>query len=109
MFTLTRQEEQVLLFLAAITLIGLGINFACKTNVRVEKFIKVDARLTKIDLNKASLIDLERLPGVTPKLAKKIIDFHQAQGRFSNIEELKEIKGIGDYRYERLKDLFFVE
>ncbi len=109
MLNLTLQERKVLLFLMSVALVGIGINFAVKVNSHITKLIQVDSRITRINLNQASLEDLLSTPGITPKLAKNIVAYRNTRGAFKDIEELKEIKGIGDYRYEKLKDLFFVE
>jgi competence protein ComEA len=109
MLNLTLQERKVILFLFSVALVGWGINFALKVNSPVTKFIQVDNHITKININKANPQDLLSTSGITPKLAKDIVAYRNTKGTFRDIEELKEIKGIGDYRYEKLKDLFFVE
>lgn len=109
MFNLTLEERKVVLFLASAVFLGLGINFAIKINSRVTKFILVDKRITKIDINKAGFQDLLGAKGISRKLAQDIIAYRNTKGAFKDIEELKEVKGIGDYRYEKLKSLFFVE
>jgi len=109
MFNLTPQERRVVLFLISVALLGLGINFALKVNSRITKFIQVDKHITKININKANLQDLLSTSGISLKLAENIVTYRNTKGSFRDIEELKEIKGIGDYRYEKLKDLFFVE
>ncbi len=109
MFNFTPQERRVIVFLTSVALLGLGINFALKVNSRIIKFIRVDNHITKININKANLQDLLGARGISPKSAKNIVAYRNNRGAFKDIEELKEIKGIGDYRYEKLKDLFFVE
>ncbi|WP_308187978.1 helix-hairpin-helix domain-containing protein [Pseudonocardia sp. ICBG1142] len=59
----------------------------------------------KIDLNTATLSDLDALPGVGPVTAKKIIDWRSANGRFSRVEQLREIDGIGERRFAQLQEL----
>lgn len=109
MFGFTHQERQVILFLSAMALLGLGINFGLKINPRLEKVIKVDKEITKLDINEVGPEDLLHLEGLRANLAKKIIAYRNSHGRFKDLEELKEIKGIGDYRYERLKELFYIK
>ncbi len=62
----------------------------------------------KININKCSQIDLESLPGIGPVLAERIIDYRNSNA-FKTIEELKEVSGIGDKKYEALKDLITVK
>jgi len=109
MFAFTPQERKVILFLASVALLGLGVNFTVKVNSRAKRFVQVDNRITKINLNKAGLEDMLSVRAISLKLANSILAYRNAKGSFSDIEELKEIKGIGDYRYEKLKDLFYVE
>jgi len=109
MLNLTPQERWIVLFLINMALLGLGINFAMKTNSRITKLIQADNHITKININKANLQELLSTPGITPKLARNIVAYRNAKSEFRDLEELKEIRGIGDYRYEKLKDLFFIE
>lgn len=58
-----------------------------------------------LDLNRATMADLEELPRVGPVTAQKIVDFRQQHGRFDSVEQLKEIAGIGDRTFEQLAPL----
>lgn len=111
MFNLTYEERRVILFLGIIALIGLGISYAVKINPAAEKIIKVnpDSKITKLDINRFSRGDLHNLRRISPKLGQKIIEYRNSHGPYENLEQLKEIKGIGDYRYEKLKELFYIE
>lgn len=107
MLELTPQERKTILFLTAVALAGMGANFILKVNSRAEKFIILDARQTKMDINRATLEDLLRSGALPEKLAKKLIDYRNERGAFSGLEEIKEIKGIGEYRYKKLEEFFF--
>ena len=61
-----------------------------------------------INLNTATLADLDTLPGVGPVLAQRILDARTAQGGFQAVSDLRKVDGIGDARYEQLKDLVTV-
>lgn len=63
----------------------------------------------KININKATQTELETLPGVGPSLALKIIKYREQNGKFSNIEQLKNVSGVGESKYEELKDLIKVK
>ncbi|MBP2366692.1 ComEA family DNA-binding protein [Pseudonocardia parietis] len=62
----------------------------------------------KVDLNRATAADLDTLPGVGPVTATKIIDWRAANGRFSRVEQLREIDGIGERRFAQLQPLVTV-
>ncbi len=109
MLDLTQQERKVILFLISVALVGLGINFVVKTNSRIERFVKADAEMLKININQATLEDLVGTKVVSAKLAAKIIEYRSSHSPFKELGDLKEIKGIGDYRYEKLKEIFYVE
>ena len=55
-----------------------------------------------IDLNAASEADLERLPGVGPGMAQRILDFRQQNGAFHSIDDLRQVGGIGEKRFARI-------
>ncbi|MFI0236132.1 helix-hairpin-helix domain-containing protein [Streptomyces sp. NPDC016845] len=58
-----------------------------------------------IGLNTATLEQLDTLPGVGPVLAQHILDYRAEHGGFRSVEELREVNGIGDRRFEDLHDL----
>ncbi|MGV3244083.1 helix-hairpin-helix domain-containing protein [Staphylococcus sp. 11261D007BR] len=61
-----------------------------------------------INLNTAEESDLTEIPGIGPSKAQMILDYREEHGQFKSLEELKEVKGIGDKTFENLKDYFVV-
>lgn len=61
-----------------------------------------------VNLNTASLAQLDTLPGVGPVMAQRILDWRTAHGGFTAVDQLREIEGIGDKTFDRLKDLVVV-
>ena len=57
-----------------------------------------------VDVNTADASELERLPGVGPALARRIVDYRTARGRLQSPEELLQVKGIGPKTYDGFKD-----
>ena len=58
----------------------------------------------KVNINTATQEELDTLPGIGPSIASKIIDYREQNGKFNSIEEIKEVSGIGDAKYEKIKD-----
>ena len=56
-----------------------------------------------LDLNRASAEDFKRLPGIGPVLAGRIIQYRSSQGMFHDIEQLREVKGIGPKKFEQIR------
>ncbi|MDL1957299.1 MAG: ComEA family DNA-binding protein [Candidatus Desulfofervidus auxilii] len=63
----------------------------------------------KIDINTATIEQLESLPGIGPVIAKRIIDYRKKYGPFKKIEDIMQIKGIGRKRFEKIKDLITIK
>ncbi|MFK7848296.1 MAG: ComEA family DNA-binding protein [Rhodothermales bacterium] len=57
-----------------------------------------------ININTASYSDLERLPRIGPKMAERIVDFRNKNGKFRRKSDLLKVKGIGEKTFEQLKD-----
>ncbi|SIR85434.1 ComEA family DNA-binding protein [Micromonospora avicenniae] len=61
-----------------------------------------------VNLNTATLADLDALPGVGPVLAQRILAHREQHGGFKSVGDLRQVDGIGDARYEQLKELVTV-
>ncbi|MQY61157.1 hypothetical protein GH153_04900, partial [bacterium] len=62
----------------------------------------------KININTASLVELQKLPRIGEKVGQRIIDFRKKNGRFRKVEEIMKVKGIGEKMFNRIKDLITV-
>jgi competence protein ComEA len=58
-----------------------------------------------ININSAPASELDLLPGIGPVIAQRILDYREAHGSFQSIEEIKEVKGIGEATFEKIKAL----
>ncbi|MFU8851876.1 helix-hairpin-helix domain-containing protein [Micromonospora sp. SL1-18] len=61
-----------------------------------------------VNLNTATLAELDALPGVGPVLAQRILEHRERHGGFRSVSDLRKVDGIGNARYEELKDLVTV-
>jgi competence protein ComEA len=61
--------------------------------------------LSAVNVNTATAADLERLPGVGPVLARRIVEHREARGLFRRLDDLLEVEGIGPKLFRRLKPL----
>lgn len=67
------------------------------------------SKSTKININKATQTELETIPGIGPSTALKIINYRTENGKFATIEDIKNVSGIGDAKFESMKDYICVK
>ena len=65
-------------------------------------------RISNVNINTATQTELETLPGIGPSLALKIINYRKENGKFSSIDELKNVSGIGNNKYEEIRKYIYV-
>lgn len=58
----------------------------------------------KVNINTATQNELDELPGIGPAIAQRIIEYREENGNFQKIEDLQNVKGIGDAKYEEIKE-----
>ena len=63
----------------------------------------------KININTANQTELETLSGIGPSTALKIINYKKEHGKFNNIEDIKNVPGIGESKFENIKEYICVE
>lgn len=62
-----------------------------------------------VDLNRATAIELTRLPGIGPALARRIVDARDTDGRFARIDQLGRVRGMSARKIEQLRAFVTVE
>ena len=70
-----------------------------------QKKITID---NPLDLNRATITQLDTLPGIGPVTAQRIIDYRTKVGRINSVDELKKISGLGGTKFEEIKSLLRV-
>ena len=58
----------------------------------------------RLDLNAASVSSFDSLPGIGPVLAERIVSWRTEHGRFASVDQLRQVSGIGESKYQQLKD-----
>ena len=61
-----------------------------------------------LDINRATISQLDSLPGIGPVTAQRIIDYRTKVGRINSVDELKKISGLGGAKFEEIKSLLRV-
>jgi competence ComEA-like helix-hairpin-helix protein len=73
------------------------------TTKKESKNVSVDAEFT-IDINSADVVSLQRLPGIGPVLAQRIIAYRDSIGEYVDAEELLDVKGIGEKKLAGIRE-----
>lgn len=127
MWGFTRNEQRALLFLISTFVVGLGVQFyqrkfqpfpSSSSLSLVEEHTSSLSLLEekqntfqsiKYDLNQASMEELEKIPGIGPALAKRILDWRKAHGPFEKPEDLLQVKGIGAKTLEKIQPFIYIQ
>lgn len=67
------------------------------------------SNLLRININKANSEELQKINGVGPSLAEKIITYREENGKFRSVEDLKNVSGIGERKYEAIKEYITIK
>ncbi len=91
----------------------LRVSKESSTEIKI-KLAKMDANKLlafsiPLDLNRVSVEDLCLIPGIGESLAREIVSYRKRKGEFRSAEELKDVKGIEEKKYQSLKTFFTVE
>lgn len=84
-----------------------GENIIYETESTIVNTDKNDTN-KKININTAQKDDLKKIVGIGEAMADRIIEYRQKNGKFKNIEEIKNIKGIGEGKFEKIKKFIMV-
>jgi len=111
MFDLKKQERLVLIVLIASLLTGLSViaykKLHATSGVRIGRFDPGSENTfsrRKIDINIASSKELESIKGVGKVIAGRIVEYRDSHGAFSSTEDIKNVKGVGQSLFDKIKD-----
>jgi len=90
---------------AKAVLIGLVLGLIVPLFVSAQTAAKTG---DKVNINTASLEELQKLPRIGPQIAQRILDFRKENGSFKRTEDIMKVRGIGEKVYEQLKDMITV-
>lgn len=76
--------------------------------VQEEIIISDEQSTEEININNATQTELETIPGIGPSTALKIIEYRTKNGKFKTIEDIKNVSGIGEAKYETIKEYICV-
>ena len=62
-----------------------------------------------VNINTANAIELSKLPGIGNSTALKIINYRNENGKFNTIDDIKNVSGIGESKFNKIKDSIFVK
>ena len=79
------------------------------TNGSGEGVVEEETKKGLVNINTATQTELETLSGIGPSTALKIITYREENGKFKSIEDIKNIPGIGDSKFENIKDFIYVK
>ena len=105
MIHLTPQEKSVVLGLCVVLFSGTMINIGLQKQIKIFNWLHTvehKSLRTMTNINKASVDELLRVPGIGLKTAEFILAYRAEHGRFNNLEPLKEARGMREDRYERI-------
>lgn len=75
-------------------------NYTTKENLNSSN----NAKTSKVNINSATQTELETLPGIGPSTALKIINYRKEKGKFNKIEDIKNVNGIGESKFNKIKE-----
>lgn len=113
----TKDEQKAIVFVIAILLLGKIVygEFVKERNVKDDReaksaFLKKNNHyngkmrtIVKVSINVGTKKELEKIQGIGPKTAERIVMYRNKKGKFKKLTDIEKVKGIGEKKYKRLK------
>ena len=85
------------------------ITYEAGEGVITDELVSTAKKASKVNINTANSEKLQTIPGVGQATAEKIIKYRNEKGKFQKAEDIKNVEGIGDSKYEKMKDYIDVK
>lgn len=93
--------------LAWALILCLGIGLSTFPSVAMAQKAEAPAQptaLEKVNLNTATVEQLQSIPGIGPAIATRVVEYRTKVGKFSKVEDILNVKGIGEKMFDKVKD-----
>ena len=97
------KREIIIISILILVLVAINvISYVRRENLKRNYVVLVEEGVTKISINDAEVEELEALPGIGPVLAHRIVEYRYSNGQFEKLEDLKQVKGLGDKLFQNI-------
>lgn len=99
---MSKREIFVLVILILVLVAINVVNYVKKENLKKNYTVLIEEIKVQISINDVDAGELEDLPGIGPSLANRIVEYRNTYGKFKNLENLKNVKGIGNKLFQKI-------
>ena len=99
-----RKHSSIFMLMAWLTLFMASGYVAPVLYAAPKADVKFETQSAMVSINKANAEELQSLRGIGPSLADRIVKYRESNGRFEKVEDLTKVTGIGDAKFQHIKD-----
>lgn len=99
---MSKREIFVLVILILVLVAINVVNYVKKENLKKNYTVLIEEIKVQISINDVEAGELEDLPGIGPSLSNRIVEYRNMHGRFKDLENLKNVKGIGNKLFQKI-------